>query len=378
MKQLKQILLWLVVLVVVAVVVNYALSYFMPSRPYLEGFSYSTAVTLADGKDAITGLYFMKNNMALTDVSLNLALVDLSNVCPATATTMSKACFDALVTRYSIDKTMEVSSTTGINAESAKKIISVLNRQLGTSYSTLDAADVGYAMANDVDLSGICVVSTAGQTITPACYKKVYDKFVRNASTTSSTSTTVNDDLSVEEDEDDIKDRRVERFMTLAETVGYDDVKEKNVRNSYDDMTKSCGKKSSSYDRACYEDIATDLKLTLFSGSKDTSTKSSTDTKSTTSSITDSLFPKKDVADGTYNSKCTVEFGKDVVNPQTKAATTKAPDSTCTTTGDVSKTTKTPAVEQGCEFTQKFPKVNVINLRDYVHKDEIPCWSCKL
>ena len=102
--------------------------------------------------------------------------------------------------------------------------------------------------------------------------RRCIDKFVRNASSTSTT-TTVNDDLSVEEDEDDIKDRRVELFMTLAETVGYDDVKEKDVRNSYDDMTKSCGKKSSSYDRACYEDIATDLKLTLFSGSKDTSNK---------------------------------------------------------------------------------------------------------
>ena len=136
---------------VVAVVVNYALSYFMPSRPYLEGFSYSTAVPLADGKDAITGLYFMKNateNLAPV-ITLDAALVDLSNVCPTSATTMSKACFDGLVTKYSLDKSMEVSSTTGINAESAKKIISVLNRQLGTSYSTLDAADVGYAMMND-------------------------------------------------------------------------------------------------------------------------------------------------------------------------------------------------------------------------------------
>jgi len=377
MKQLKQILLWVIIVLVVAVVINYALSYFMSGGPYLEGFSYSTAVPLADGKDAITGLYFMKNNVALTDILLNAALVELSNICPASATTMTKACFDGLVTKYSLDKSMEVSSATGINAGSAKKIISVLNRQLGTSYSTLDADDVGYAMTDDADLSRVCAVSATG-TITRACYKKLYDKFVTNATPAPAT---VKDDLDADGDEDDIKDRRVELFMTLAETVGYDDVKEKNVRNSYDDMTKSCGKKSSSYDRACYEDIAADLKLTLFSGSKDTSdtsTKSSTDKKSTTSSITDSLFPKSDVSGGSYNAKCTVEFGKDVVNPQTKAATTKAPDSTCTTTGDVSKTTKTPAVEQGCEFTQKFPKVNVINLRDYVHKDEVPCWSCKL
>jgi hypothetical protein len=78
------------------------------------------------------------------------------------------------------------------------------------------------------------------------------------------------------------------------------------------------------------------------------------------------------------DTKCTVQFGNDAATPQTKAATEKPVDKTCGTTGDIAKTTKTPAVEQGCEFAQKFPKVNVINLRDYVHKDEIPCWSCKL
>jgi hypothetical protein len=366
----KQILVWLVVLIVVAAAVYYFLT---PAGPYLEGFSYSTAVPLADGKNAIKGLYTIKNpGVNLTDASLNAVIAEVSAVCPATASTMTKACFDTLISKYSLSKDdIASSSISDINAEQAKIIMSVFNRQLGTSYSTLDTADVGYAMTNDADLSSICTVSATG-TITKTCFNKLVEKFATKAPlTTVSPDTTTTKKTAAE-----VKKDRIDTFMAIADVAGYTDLDKDDVGDEYDDLKKSCGKTKVSYDRECYNDLAKKLDISIFERSS--STKDDDDKKSTTKSTDNSSSKTSDVSGGAYSSKCTVQFGNDLVSPQTKAATDKTTDKTCTTTGDVAKTTKTPAVEQGCEFTQKFPKVNVINLRDYVHKDEIPCWSCKL
>ncbi len=320
MKQLKQILLWVIIVLVVAVVVNYALSYFMPGGPYLEGFasrsdSYPTSVPMTDGKSAISSLYFMKNGASLTDASLNAVMVDNSGVCPASALEMSKDCFNKLVGIYSLN-TGVISAPVNVPNTAALNIVSVLNKQLGLGYSTLSASAIQGAMSTQVDLSGVCHVAATG-TISKECYNALINAFVINANkdgvvcSTSDVSGSATAPISLT---DDIK--------KTASIIG-------------------------------------------------TSLSNAASTIKPTSDVSGS-------ATAPLEAKCTVQFGSDVVNPQTKAATTKAPDSTCTTTGDVAKTTKTPAVEQGCEFAQKFPKVNVINLRDYVHKDEIPCWSCKL
>ncbi len=366
----KQILVWLVVLIVVAAAVYYFLT---PAGPYLEGFSYSTAVPLADGKNAIKGLYTIKNpGVNLTDASLNAVILDVSNICPVSASTMSKACFDSIVSKYNLSKDdLASSSISDINAEQAKIIISVFNRQLGTSYSSLDIADVGYAMTNDADLSSICTVSATG-TITKTCFNKLLEKFATKApSTPVSPDTTTTTKTAAE-----VKKDRIDTFMAIADVAGYTDLDKDDVSDAYDDLKKSCGKTKASFDRECYNDLAKKLDISIFESSS--STKDDDDKKSTTKPTDISTSKTSDVSGGAYSAKCTVQFGNDLIAPQTKAATEKPVDKTCDTTGTVSKTTKTPAVEQGCEFTQKFPKVNVINLRDYVHKDEIPCWSCKL
>lgn len=332
MKQLKHILLWVVIVLVVAVVVNYALSYFIPGGPYLEGFasrsdaypersfghegfvtSYPTSVPMTDGKSAISSLYFMKNGTSLTDASLNAVMVDNSGVCPASATEMSKNCFNKLVGVYSLN-TGVISAPVNVANTAALNIVSVLNKQLGLGYSTLSASAIQGAMSTQVDLSGVCQVAATG-TITKECYNALINAFVINAN----------------------KD---------------------GVVCSTSDVSGSATVPTS---------LTDDIKKTASSIGTSLSNAAST------------IKPTSDVSGAApLEAKCTVQFGSDVVNPQTKAATTKAPDSTCTTTGDVAKTNKTPAVEQGCEFAQKFPKVNVINLRDYIHKDEVPCWSCKL
>jgi hypothetical protein len=397
-QQWKQILVWLVVLIVVAATVYYFLT---PAGPYLEGvallrnafpwfvstnegFSYSTAVPLDTGKTAIKGLYTIKNpGVNLTDASLNAVMLDVSNICPNTSTTtqMSKACFDSLVTNYSLSKTSLPSSySAGISAEQAKIIMSVLNRQLGTSYSSLDAADVGYALTNDVDLSGLCAVSTAG-TISVACYNKLLEKFATAPATTTTTSTAVSaDTTTTTKTAAQVKKDRIDTFMAIADVAGYTDLDKDDVSDEYDDLKKSCGKTKASFDRECYNDLAKKLDITIFSSSStgdDATTTKTTSTKTKSKTTDLSGATPTDVSGGSYSAKCTVQFGDNLVSPQTKASADKT-TTTSTTTGDVAKTTKTPAVEQGCEFAQKFPKVNVINLRDYVHKDEIPCWSCKL
>ncbi len=377
-QQWKQILVWLVVLIVVAAAVYYFLT---PAGPYLEGFSYSTAVPLADGKNAIKGLYTIKNpGVNLTDASLNTVMLDVSNICPVSASTMSKACFDELVSRYNLNTGLLSSSySSGINAEQAKTIMTVLNRQLGTSYSTLDAADVGYAMSNDVVLSGLCTISATG-TISVACYNRLILEF--GGTPAAPTSTPVAADTTTTKTAAEVKKGRIDTFMAIADVAGYTDLDKDEVGDAYDDLKKSCGKTKASFDRECYNDLAKKLDITIFSSStmdeEDEEDEEDDITTTTASTKTKTDASKSDISGGSYSAKCTVQFGNDLVTPQTKAATEKPVDKTCDTTGTVSKTTKTPAVEQGCEFTQKFPKVNVINLRDYVHKDEIPCWSCKL
>ncbi len=296
----KQILVWLVVLIVVAAAVYY---FFTPAGPYLEGFAPSTMVPLVNGKSAITGLYFIKNASPLTDASLNAVMVDMSGVCPPSATMMSKECFDGLVGKFSLN-TGVIDSPENVNVIAAQNIVSVLNRQLGLGYSSLQASDIQTAMSTQTDLSGICTVSGTG-TISNACYNALLNAFVINAN----------------------KDGVV---CSTSDVAG---------------IAAGAGSASG----------------TPVAGSTSTGPSA-----------------PADISGGAYSAKCTVQFGNDLVSPQTKAASVKTTDKTCTTTGDVAKTTKTPVVEQGCEFTQKFPKVNVINLRDYVHKDEIPCWSCKL
>jgi hypothetical protein len=178
-----------------------------------------------------------------------------------------------------------------------------------------------------------------------------------------------------------VKKDRIDTFMAIADVAGYTDLDKDDVSDEYDDLKKSCGKTNVKFDRNCYDDLAKKLDITIFSSSStddDEDEKDEKDDITTTTTKTKADASKSDVSGGAYSAKCTVQFGNDLVTPQTKAAADKTTDTTSTTTGDVAKTTKTPAVEQGCEFTQKFPKVNVINLRDYVHKDEIPCWSCKL
>jgi hypothetical protein len=374
----KQILVWLVVLIVVAAAVYYFLT---PAGPYLEGFSFSTAVPLADGKNAIKGLYTIKNpGVNLTDASLNAVMLDVSNICPVSASTMSKACFNSIVSKYNLSKDdLASSAISDINAEQAKIIMSVFNRQLGTSYSSLDVADVGYAMTNDADLSSICTVSATG-TITKTCFNKLLEKFATAPASTTTTSTTVPaDTTTTKKTAAEVKKDRIDTFMAIADVAGYTDLDKDDVSDEYDDLKKSCGKTKASFDRECYNDLAKKLDITIFSSSSMEEEDEEDDiTTTTTSTKTKTDASESDVSGGAYSAKCTVQFGNDLISPQTKAATEKPVDKTCDTTGTVSKTTKTPAVEQGCEFTQKFPKVNVINLRDYVHKDEIPCWSCKL
>jgi hypothetical protein len=309
MKQVKQILVWLLIVLVVAVIAYYILSFVMPAAS--EGFSataYPTSVSVMDGKSAITNLYFIKNRTSLLDASLNAVMVDVSNVCPASATEMSKECFSALLDKFSL-KTDLITAPENVSASAAQNIVSVLNKQLGLGYSTLSTEDIQTAMMTQTDLSGICKVSHFG-AITKDCYNALLNAFVFNANKNGVICSATEETEQVEgEDIDKIKG-------TIPKKMPTD------------------------------------------------------------SSILDKLISlSKSDSDP---SKCTVEFGKDTVNPQEKAATPKAPATTCTTTGDVANTTKTPAVDQGCDFAKKFPKVNVINLRDYVHKDEIPCWSCKL
>ena len=331
MKMGKQMIFWLVALAIVAAVVYY---FFTPRGAYLEGFAslcdtyskrtdvregfalhsgtYPTSIGMADGKSAISNLYFMKNGASLTDASLNAVMVDMSGVCPASALEMSKGCFNAIVGKFALN-TGEITAPANVSAVAAENIVAILNKQLGLGYSTLSPSAIQGAMATQTDLSGVCQVSATG-TITKECYNALINAFVINAN----------------------------KDGVVCSTSDVDETKK--------------------------------APTSLTSDIKDTAKTIGTSISNAASKLPETIADAKK----SYDTKCTVEFGKEAATPQTKAATPKTPDSTCDTTGTISKTMKTPAVEQGCEFAQKFPKVNVINLRDYVHKDEVPCWSCKL
>ncbi len=320
-QELKQILVWLVLLIVVAAAVYY---FFTPAGPYLEGFAtkYPTSSTYENTINAIHNLYFLKNNKRLESKDLVVIITDISNICPVPKNNfldeMPTECFDAIVKKLDLN-TGIITSPENINLGSAENIITVLNRRLGLGYSSLTHMDIGKAIKMQPDLSNVCVVSSTG-TITKECYNALINAFVINAN----------------------KDGVVCSTSDVEETK----TEPKSLLSDIKDTTKTIG----------------------------------TSTSNAASILTPSASGKPtEMSGGSYSAKCTVQFGNDAaVSPQTKAATEKPIDKTCGTTGDVAKTTKTPAVEQGCEFAQKFPKVNVINLRDYVHKDEVPCWSCKL
>ena len=371
------------VLIVAVVLVVYR--YLYPTQPWLEGFQGSATPILKS--EAIESLIFLNkayNNVSKTRDNILTDMPTISS-CPTNtaATNIGKACYGGLLNKYGIDPTLKLSETPDVNLsiEQARITMNVLRDYEGV-FGHIKAIDFTTMLSNTKPQ---CEMRTVGDAnyIGPRCYNILLGTYRGTKGTAPDTEDTTDaeDTEEVETTATSAKDYRVSFFKNLSLIAGYTNLKTDAIETAYDKM-KSCAKDSNEYDIDCFHELADEFNINITKEAMN-SVGVSTKTKSKSAAektIDDALKALKDTkASAAEAKKCTVEFGKKPeIVPQTGAASESKPNTTCVTTGDVVKETKTPAVEQGCDFANKMPKINVINLRDYVHKDEIPCWSCKL
>jgi hypothetical protein len=380
MKKMNMGFMLLVAVVVVAVVL-FVYRYAYPSQPWLEGFA-DTAPFMSKG-EAVGSLIFLNKAYKNKDLSGGAVEADMLTVssCPAKDTNITKTCYSDMLKKYGLNHESDIpESAANLSVDQVRVTLGVLRAYKGIFGSDISQYEMTTAIANDT----ICGKnkSSVDGFIKPICYNSLLKTLYKNiaaASASASTSTETETDAETLAPAQSTKDYRVSFFKNLSLIAGYTNLKTDAIETAYDKM-KSCGKDDSEYDIDCFHELADKFKINITKEAMN-SVGVSTKKKSTAEkTVEDALNLLKDSkATAAEAKKCTVEFGKKPeIVPQTGAATETKPDTTCVTTGDVVKETKTPAVEQGCDFANKMPKINVINLRDYVHKDEIPCWSCKL
>lgn len=317
MKKISTTIILVVAILIVSVFLYY---YFNPNSPYLEGFAPSTDLT---GVNAVATLIFLNKQFKGTDKTMTQVKTDMKgvNFCPDTTATLNTnmptipaACFKAMISKYEI--------IPGPLPTTASENIDIL--QAGITISTLKkikgdsySSFVPQTLVEDVmtEFPEKCKITTIGNS-----------KFI--------TPTCYNAIYS--------------KLLTDTTTVTVPVPVPALVPAPVPALVQ--------------EPVQAPLGVTP---------------SPSDSELDKFLKEMKDVSKTAK--KCTVEFGKEVITaPQTKASQEKESDKTCTTEGDMTKDTKTAAAQQGCDFSSKFPKVNVINLRDYIHKDDIPCWGCKI
>jgi hypothetical protein len=376
MKKMNMGFMLLVGVLIVAVVL-FVYRYIYPVQPWLEGFQDVTPFMTRG--EAVGSLIFLNKAYKAKDVSGGAVEADMLTVssCPAKDTKITKTCYSDMLKKYGVDHERDVpESAANLSIEQVRMTLGVLRAYKGIFGSDISQYEMTTAIANDT----ICGKnkSSVDGFIKPICYNSLLKTLYKNIAA-ASTSASAETETSTLAPAQSTKDYRVSFFKNLSLIAGYTNLKSDAIETAYDKM-KSCGKDDSEYDIDCFHELADEFNINITKeamNSVGVSTKTKTTAEKT---VEDALNLLKDTkATAADAKKCTVEFGKKPeIVPQTGAATETKPDTTCVTTGDVVKETKTPAVEQGCDFANKMPKINVINLRDYVHKDEIPCWSCKL
>lgn len=372
MKKFNTTFLLVVAVLVVAVFLYY---YFNPSKPWLEGFADSMDYYPPDSLSLISYLIKYQKNK---DVTVSTILDDIKTVTACSTsdnTKIMKPCFEALVNKYEVvpEKLLESSSTANLEIRAIENVIlpGLMFRKGILDPKIFNLINFEKSVRDYIATEPVtCAITKVGSTeyVKPICYNALLKKFVLDVPVQAAP-VAQNPVVPAQS----TKDYRVSFFKNLALIAGETKLKTDAIETAYDKMA-SCKKDNSDYDIDCFHELAAEFDITITKEAMD-SVGVPTDKKKD-STIDDVLSTalkalKKDEAD----TKCKVEFGKE---PPVEIPDVSKPESTCTTTSDVVKDTKTPAVSQGCDFANKFPKVNVINLRDYVHKDEIPCWSCKL
>jgi hypothetical protein len=361
MKKFNTTFLLVVAVLVVAVFLYY---YFNPSKPWLEGFQTEISIS----KQTVLGaLIFLHKAYKGVDISASKIENDSIGLTQC-GRTLTIECIDALLAKYGIVPETLLPATPAVNLElaAATMTLDLLRTRKGVANPQVSSSDLNAALVSDTIA---CAKTTVGGVdyIKPVCYNMLLKKFLLDVPAAPAQA------QNPVAPAQSTKDYRISFFKNLALIAGETKLKTDAIEAAYDKMA-SCKKDNSDYDIDCFHELAEEFDITITKEAMD-SVGVPTDKKKGT--IDDVLSTALKALDGKSGAdeKCKVEFGKE---PPVEIPDVSKPESTCTTTSDVVKDTKTPAVSQGCDFANKFPKVNVINLRDYVHKDEIPCWSCKL
>ena len=364
MKKMNNTFLLVVAVLVVAVVLYF---YFKPSQPWLEGFA-DISITKADG---IAALIFLHKAYKGIDISAAGIQKDISGMTACSGITFTIGCFDGLLAKYGIVPEAPLTlQLVNLDVAAATIALTVLRKRKGVANPEIGFTELNNALAGEPITCEKKFVSGVGY-IQPVCYNLLYKKFVADVSASAQVAQAQE---IVQAAPENTKEYRISFFKNLALIAGEGNLKTREIDAAYDKQP-SCKNNSSEYDIDCFHELAAEFDITVSKEAMD-SVGIPTDKKKTgTISDTIDAALKALDSDAKKDTKCKVEFGK---APPVEIPDVSKPESTCTATSDVVKETKTPAVSQGCDFANKFPKVNVINLRDYVHKDEIPCWSCKL
>lgn len=380
MKKMNNTFLLVVAVLVVAVVLYF---YFKPSQPWLEGFA---DVNLPDyyPLDSLYLISYLVKYQKNKDITVSTLLDDMKNITLCSTSDKSKImkpCFEALLNKYEIvpENLLETSSSSNLEIRAIENVIlPVLMFRKGIldpkTFNILDfEKKVRDYIASQPTTCAITVLGNNIEYVKPTCYNALLKKFVLDVPVPAQAPAPVPQQEIVQAVPEKTKDYRVSFFKNIALIAGETKLKTDAIETAYDKMA-SCKNNSSEYDIDCFHELAAEFDITVSKEAMD-SVGIPTDKKKT-GAISDTIDAAlKALDDKKKDTKCKVEFGK---APPVEVPDVSKSESTCTATSDVVKETKTPAVSQGCDFANKFPKVNVINLRDYVHKDEIPCWSCKL
>jgi hypothetical protein len=365
MKKFNTTFLLVVAVLIVAVFLYY---YFNPSKPWLEGFASDTSISKANASAALIFLHKAYKGVDIAASKIEADIVGLTGCGP----TFTIGCFDALLAKYAIVPETLLPATPAVNLELAAvtMTLDLLRTRKGVANPQVSSSDLNAALVSDTIA---CAKTTLGGVdyIKPVCYNMLLKKLLLDVPVAPVVAVTAAQNPVVPAQS--TKDYRVSFFKNLALIAGETKLKTDAIETAYDKMA-SCKKDNSDYDIDCFHELAAEFDITITKEAMD-SVGVPTDKKKGTIDDVLSTALKALKKDTKADEKCKVEFGKE---PPVEIPDVSKPESTCTATSDVVKDTKTPAVSQGCDFATKFPKVNVINLRDYVHKDEIPCWSCKL
>jgi hypothetical protein len=390
MKKFNTTFLLVVAVLVVAVFLYY---YFNPSKPWLEGFAlrsnaYPSSSLMSEGfadsmdyypPDSLSLISYLIKYQQNKDITVSTILDDIKTVTACSTsdkTKIMKPCFEALVNKYEVvpEYLLHNSSTANLEIRAIENVIlpCLMFRKGIMDPKTFNLINFEKSVRDYMaTLPDICAITKVGNTeyVKPMCYNALLQKFVLDVPVPAAPA-----EQKPVVPAQSTKDYRVSFFKNLALIAGETKLKTDAIEAAYDKMA-SCKKDNSDYDIDCFHELAAEFDITITKEAMDSVGVPTDKKKDSTIDDVLSTALKALKKDTKADEKCKVEFGKE---PPVEIPDVSKPESTCTTTSDVVKDTKTPAVSQGCDFANKFPKVNVINLRDYVHKDEIPCWSCKL